>query len=430
MAAHGRHVVSTPGEVRSQIKFRRNDLLLRHDAALRDPHAAERLRRAKAAGLDPGWIVREVPRLPLETENGNLVGPNVLDMVERRMWRFDALPDAAKEGFLQTLPPGARPPKTVWAWSIRDLDTLWPTPETLPCEPPEDGEEPALPDHPFSHGLVSGGEATDATAPQGWVRVSKQSTCQVSEYVYRLAVGVYGGIDEAYGRIAQAAVRAWECDQERALGIWTLVQAAPGRVLIEDDSLGRLRPICSISQEVERSILLEACRWVGIDPTMDIRRSRGRPRKAEQTSDQGRFLRVTLLPDNTVKGVFIADFEDVREGTEFHLLSLHVLVSALGSLRTGGHDADAALLEAWLDSAQPDWRERISGEDAAGGGTDDPYEILGVGRAAPMDEITGAYRRAMKAVHPDVSGGASAWLSRTVSSAYRQIRAERKETVA
>lgn len=37
MASHSRHVLSLPGEVRTQVKFRREDLLLVHDRPLRDP---------------------------------------------------------------------------------------------------------------------------------------------------------------------------------------------------------------------------------------------------------------------------------------------------------------------------------------------------------------------------------------------------------
>ena len=83
MASHSRHVLSLPGEVRTQVKFRRDDLLLVHDRPLRDPLAAERQRRAKAQGFDPRLLVVEVPGLPIRTRNGNLVGPTLLDMLVR-----------------------------------------------------------------------------------------------------------------------------------------------------------------------------------------------------------------------------------------------------------------------------------------------------------------------------------------------------------
>ena len=66
MASHSRHVLSTPGEVRAQVKFRREDLLYVHDRPLHDPHAAERRRLAATVGWHPDLLVHEVPGLPGE----------------------------------------------------------------------------------------------------------------------------------------------------------------------------------------------------------------------------------------------------------------------------------------------------------------------------------------------------------------------------
>jgi preprotein translocase subunit Sec63 len=112
----------------------------------------------------------------------------------------------------------------------------------------------------------------------------------------------------------------------------------------------------------------------------------------------------------------------VAAGTALHELALPVLVSALGAMRTRALETDAA----WLDAAVPDWRKRVVDDDAtsASGNTPaDPYEVLGVEPNASMAEVTAAFRRAMKAVHPNTSGGASAWLSRAVLEAYKTIRA-------
>ena len=65
------------------------------------------------------------------------------------------------------------------------------------------------------------------------------------------------------------------------------------------------------------------------------------------------------------------------------------------------------------------------GQAAPGGAAPDPYDVLGVAPQDDMAAVTAAYRKAMKAVHPDTSGGASAWLSRAVADAYKQIRAAR-----
>ena len=89
---------------------------------------------------------------------------------------------------------------------------------------------------------------------------------------------MHGGLSGAYARIAEAAAEAWAADQARALALWELVRAAPGGVLLEDEAVRRLRPICSVSQEVERTVMREVCRWLGVDPDMALKRERGRPR--------------------------------------------------------------------------------------------------------------------------------------------------------
>ncbi|WP_433467317.1 J domain-containing protein [Spirillospora sp. CA-128828] len=55
-------------------------------------------------------------------------------------------------------------------------------------------------------------------------------------------------------------------------------------------------------------------------------------------------------------------------------------------------------------------------------GNDQPdyYELLGVERTAPAEEITRAYRRAMRAVHPDASG--TSGLFRLVKTAYDTLK--------
>lgn len=432
MASHSRHVLSVAGEVRSQIKFRREDLLLVHGRPLRDPLAVEKRRRAKAQGYDPRLLVVEVPCLPVRTENGNLVGPTMLDMLVRKAWRFEALPPAARQAVIEAARAAKRSrlPREVVAWSARGLDTLWPAPgqeQRLVSQELDGADEDSL-NHPFLAALVSGG-VPHGTAPAGWVRVRKYSTCQVGEYTYRVAAGMHGGLGGAYARIAEAAAEAWAADQARALALWEMLQAAPGGVLLEDEAVRRLRPICSVSQEVERTVMREVCRWLGVDPDMALKRGRGRPKgsSGEQASDQGEVIRLAIQPDGTVRGTIIADYEGVREGTELHALRLPVLVTVLGALRLAGLENDHALLEAWLDAAAPDWRERMTedGQAAPGGAALDPYEVLGVTPGDDMAAITAAYRRAMKAVHPDTSGGASAWLSRAVADAYKQIRATR-----
>ena len=87
-------------------------------------------------------------------------------------------------------------------------------------------------------------------------------------------------------------------------------------------------------------------------------------------------------------------------------------------------DDSAALLESFLDRYHPDWRERYDHnsfkEQGGASGFDsmtrkEAYQILGLEPGASQEEIHQAWRRLVKAVHPD-SGG-SAFLTAKVNAA-------------
>ena len=73
-------------------------------------------------------------------------------------------------------------------------------------------------------------------------------------------------------------------------------------------------------------------------------------------------------------------------------------------------DADAArLLEAWLDRAMPDWRQKTGAGPGPGSGgdamtRDEAFEILGLEPGANEAEIRAAHRRLMMKLHPDQGG--------------------------
>ena len=52
----------------------------------------------------------------------------------------------------------------------------------------------------------------------------------------------------------------------------------------------------------------------------------------------------------------------------------------------------------------------------------DPYDVLGVGRHASGDDVTRAYRRAVRATHPDGGSAASADGFHEVTRAYETLR--------
>lgn len=97
----------------------------------------------------------------------------------------------------------------------------------------------------------------------------------------------------------------------------------------------------------------------------------------------------------------------------------------LSLYREIGDDGDSvALLESFLDRYHPDWREERQHESTENGGNssgfaamtrEEAYQILGLEPGATQEEIHQAWRRLVKAVHPD-SGG-SAFLTAKINAA-------------
>lgn len=76
-------------------------------------------------------------------------------------------------------------------------------------------------------------------------------------------------------------------------------------------------------------------------------------------------------------------------------------------------EESARLVEAYLDRAQPDWRDDVAGARAgspppSGGSADvtieEAYAILGLAPGADAEAIRAAHRRLMKQLHPDHGG--------------------------
>ena len=102
-------------------------------------------------------------------------------------------------------------------------------------------------------------------------------------------------------------------------------------------------------------------------------------------------------------------------------LPLPELLALLAACRGGDSDS-VPLLEAWLDRADPDWRQREGADDAAGrDGPSGPMNraealaVLGLAEGASEAEIRAAHRRLMRTNHPD-SGG-SDWLASRINEA-------------
>jgi len=101
-------------------------------------------------------------------------------------------------------------------------------------------------------------------------------------------------------------------------------------------------------------------------------------------------------------------------GTDLAALDLPMLRVLLADCAAEDPES-VPLLEAWLDRAQPDWR------DGAPPPADGPltraeaFAILGLAEGASEDEIRAAHRRLMRSAHPDHGG--SAWLAARLNAA-------------
>jgi hypothetical protein len=118
-----------------------------------------------------------------------------------------------------------------------------------------------------------------------------------------------------------------------------------------------------------------------------------------------------------------------QAGRELAELSRAELLALLADCRAGDPDS-VPLLEAWLDRADPDWREAGDGggghgaegaRAGRGGGAPGPMSrqealaVLGLADGASEAEIRAAHRRLMRAAHPD-SGG-SDWMAARINEA-------------
>jgi hypothetical protein len=73
------------------------------------------------------------------------------------------------------------------------------------------------------------------------------------------------------------------------------------------------------------------------------------------------------------------------------------------------------LLEAWLDRADPSWREATPPPRPGPMGRAEALEVLGLAEGAGEAEIRAAHRRLMQAAHPDRGG--SDWLAARLNEA-------------
>jgi hypothetical protein len=96
------------------------------------------------------------------------------------------------------------------------------------------------------------------------------------------------------------------------------------------------------------------------------------------------------------------------KGRKLSELQIAELKQFYGQCRTA-NDQSLALLEAWLDRNQAEWRANWGGSHRASTsqGTmsrDEAYAILGLKPGASADDVKSAHKRLMKEFHPDRGG--------------------------
>lgn len=107
-------------------------------------------------------------------------------------------------------------------------------------------------------------------------------------------------------------------------------------------------------------------------------------------------------------------------GRELAALTLPELLALLADCRVEDPDS-VALLEAWLDRLDADWRAAEAATPppgAAGGGRmtrEEALAVLGLAEGADAAAIRAAHRRLMRAAHPDQGG--SDWLAARINQA-------------
>lgn len=107
-----------------------------------------------------------------------------------------------------------------------------------------------------------------------------------------------------------------------------------------------------------------------------------------------------------------------HEGASLDALDLSTLLGLLPEI----DPESRALMEAYLDRREPDWRERVQSEtaDASSGRrgkmtAEEACQILGIPVDASADDIAKAHRSLMKKLHPDQGG--STYLAAQINEA-------------
>lgn len=163
-------------------------------------------------------------------------------------------------------------------------------------------------------------------------------------------------------------------------------------------------------------LLSGAAAWFGSG------RMRARTKRARGQRSTVRTAALEMELDHDTGGLEGSVLAGRHEGERLADLDLEALLELHGEL--GGDTESLQLLETYLDSRFPVWRERMDTDDGARQGSarstgrmtkEEAYDILGLEPGAPAAEIRKAHRRLMQRLHPDMGG--SSFLAARINEA-------------
>lgn len=393
MPAHTRYIPpleENPDALRSVISFRREDYLWDPGRPLINPHTKKRL------------------YLPLTEESGALRGPNLLDCIEKTTNKEKEI-----------------------VWKLRKDADFFEHPDKRKktnAALRKKGKPPIT--NPLKTEYITGGTLADDNFER-CVKISKPSTVSIAKVVHVCAIGLYGDPFLAQKKIGSMAQLAWQDDIARSFELFNLLHDE--REIIDTEFPSHLKTHAAISKIVEHELHCEICRWLGLDPSMDIpKRPRGRPvgsksnhSRAKQATDDSEYIHFDFTDDDEVEGFLIKTFLGWPKGVPLSNLKIEQLLHLLVELRKIEKEYDADLLEAYLDLVNENWRDECLGEVAEPSIDNlNPYHVLNIADNVSDDEVKKAYRLAMRTMHPD-KAPISAVFAQMVNDAYQSIRRER-----
>lgn len=154
-------------------------------------------------------------------------------------------------------------------------------------------------------------------------------------------------------------------------------------------------------------------------------RNAGGPARGQSSDVETAWLRLSLDHDSgAMDGTVL---QGPWKGSLLSELSVDALLDLLAECRVGDPDS-AQLIEAYLERARPDWREKSGGPRARTEAPasnamtrDEAYRILGLEPGADDAAVREAHRRLMMKMHPDMGG--SSYLAAKINQAKELLSA-------